>query len=353
MVFPTTATSLLILFAVSLLLLGSWANTFKAAKKLRFELYYVDFVWGSLVAAIVAAFTLGSWIPSELTFQDNFLLTGYRNMAWALVAGGLVGLGNMFLLGSTSVAGLATAFPICFGVSWAIDSLISYFSVPTSSITVAIGGALILLVVVLISFLAYRGYLEEVAEAKIKALNVDPRTEKRIPKPRGPLKGTALGIAAGVFYSGVMPCIQNAMVSDLGISGYGTSVLMAAAIFGSSILYLVFFMNFPVAGPPLAFTSYFRITKAHHMFGFLGGFLWMAGMVSMLVGFDVDGIVFNPVNRYMLTHGAPVVTMLWGLFIWREMPRASLKVKLMRLGALVLFLVGLGLVATLPLSSAG
>ncbi len=351
MVFPTTATNLLILFAVSLLLLGSWANTFKAAKKLRFELYYVDFVFGSLVAAVVAAFTFGSWIPSELTFQDNFLLTGYRNMAWAVIAGGLVSLGNMFLLGTTSLAGLATAFPICFGVSWAIDSLISYFSTPSSSLTVAIGGALIFLLVVVISALAYGGYLEEVAEAKFKALNADPRTEKRPTKPRGPLKAVALGIAAGIIYSGVMPAIQNSMVTEVGVSGYGVGVLMSAAIFGSSFVYLVFFMNFPVSGPPLAFTSYFRITKMHHMFGFLGGVLWMSGLVAMMVGRDVEGIVFDPVTRYALTHGAPAVAMLWGLFIWREMPRASLKVKLMRLGALVLFLVGIGMVATLPLSN--
>ena len=353
MVFPTSATNLLILFAISLLLLGSWANTFKIARKLRFELYYVDFVFGAVVAAIVAAFTLGSWIPADLTFQDNFLLTGYRNMAFAIVAGALVSLGNLFLLGATSLTGLAAAFPICFGVSWAIDSIVSYFASPSYSITVAIGGALILLLVAVVSALAYSGYLEEVAVAKIKALNEDPRTDKkRPPKPRGPLKGIALGIVGGVLYSGVMPAIQNSMASEIGVSGYGVAVLMAATIFVSSIFFLVFFMNFPVAGPPLAFTSYFRITKAHHLFGFLGGILWMAGMIAMMVGFDVEGIQIDAVTRYALTHGAPVVAMVWGLFIWREMPQASLKVKLMRLGALVLLVVGIGLVATLPLSAA-
>ena len=84
MILPTTAVAVWILAIVSLLCLGSWANTLKLAGKWRFEYYYYDFVLGILVCAGVAAFVLGSGRPQELTFQDNLLLTGYRKMAWVL-----------------------------------------------------------------------------------------------------------------------------------------------------------------------------------------------------------------------------------------------------------------------------
>ena len=39
---------------VAMLCLGSWANTFKMRKDWRFELYYFDFAFGVLLAALVA-----------------------------------------------------------------------------------------------------------------------------------------------------------------------------------------------------------------------------------------------------------------------------------------------------------
>src|SRR6266481_6221130 len=76
MILPASQTATLALLVISLICWGSWANTLKLAGKWRFELYYYDFALGFAVLALVAAFTAGSLNSGELTFQDNFLITG-------------------------------------------------------------------------------------------------------------------------------------------------------------------------------------------------------------------------------------------------------------------------------------
>ena len=76
MIFPSTTLAALLAVVLTLLCWSSWANTQRLSGRWRFEFYYYDFTWGVVLAALVAAFTLGSMNPQELTFQDNFLLTG-------------------------------------------------------------------------------------------------------------------------------------------------------------------------------------------------------------------------------------------------------------------------------------
>src|SRR5579872_1596264 len=112
MILPASQTATLALLIISLICWGSWANTLKLAGKWRFELYYYDFAIGFAVLAVVAAFTGGSLNSGELTFQDNFLITGYRSMAYVIAAGVVFNLGNMLLAAVISVAGMALAFTI-------------------------------------------------------------------------------------------------------------------------------------------------------------------------------------------------------------------------------------------------
>src|SRR2546421_7002682 len=104
MILPTTVSAVWILAIVSLLCLGSWANTLKLAGKWRFEYYYYDFVLGILLTAGLAVLLLGSAHPQDLTFQDNLLLSGYRKMAWALGSGFVLNLGMLLLLAAMTIA---------------------------------------------------------------------------------------------------------------------------------------------------------------------------------------------------------------------------------------------------------
>src|SRR5688500_13363952 len=108
MILPTTYLAALLLSILSMICWGSWANTFKLSKNWRFELFYFDYALGVLVTAIVAAYTFGS-MGDELTFSDNLLIAGKRQVAYAVVGGVVFNLANMLLVAAISISGLAVA----------------------------------------------------------------------------------------------------------------------------------------------------------------------------------------------------------------------------------------------------
>src|ERR1700681_2467680 len=117
MILPTTSQAVLLVLILGLFCWGSWANTQKLAGKWRFELFYYDYSLGVLLCAVAAAFTLGSMNTKELTFQDNFLITGYRNMAFGVAAGMVFNLANLLLVAAISISGMSIAFPLTVGVA--------------------------------------------------------------------------------------------------------------------------------------------------------------------------------------------------------------------------------------------
>src|SRR5215467_11551532 len=98
MILPTTALAALLAVILGFVCWGTFAIFYKMSGRWRFEFFYYDLTLGVLLVAVGAAFTLGSMNPQDLTFQDNFLLTGYRKMAWAAGAGVLLNIGNLLML---------------------------------------------------------------------------------------------------------------------------------------------------------------------------------------------------------------------------------------------------------------
>src|SRR5262245_58258945 len=120
MILPTTYWAALLLSILSMICWGSWANTYKlAGPKWRFELFYFDYAFGVLLAATIAAFTLGS-MGLELSFMDNLIVTGKRQIVYGVAAGTVFNLANMLLVASISLAGMAVAFPIGIGLALVI-----------------------------------------------------------------------------------------------------------------------------------------------------------------------------------------------------------------------------------------
>src|SRR6202163_651008 len=122
MILPASQAATLALLVISLICWGSWANTLKLAGRWRFELYYYDFAIGFALLAVVAAFTAGSLNSNELTFQENFLITGYRNIAFIVAAGIIFNLGNMLLGATLSVAGMTLAFTFTFAAALGVST---------------------------------------------------------------------------------------------------------------------------------------------------------------------------------------------------------------------------------------
>ena len=348
MLVPTTVVALYILLGVSLLCWGSWISTLKATKKWRFELFSYDFTLGVAVASVAAAFTLGMWNPRDLTFQDNFLLAGYRKMAWCLGSGVVFNLANLLLMAGTTTSATAIAFPIAFSLAWAVGA-IWLFAVRTDvNGMLTVSGSALMVIACVLAALAYFWHHEAEEHKKFKALRADPRIKKTGPPAKNPARGIVLsaigGLIMGVFY----PAITEGTAGDNGVSAYGAVLLMATGVFGSTILFVPFFLNFPVEGEPLMVRAYFKGSKGRHGLGLLGGMLWTAAVLAGLVAGEAESARVSPAVAYAFTHGGPVLAALLGLTVWRELPGSTMRVKMMLAAMLVLFLAGLLLLALAP-----
>src|ERR1035438_129719 len=130
MILPQSYQAVLFLTVLSLLCLGSWASAFKFAGKWRFELFYLDFAIGLLLAAVIFAFTLGNIGYDGFNFLDDLQQAGKRQWMWVFVAGLIFNFGNMLLMAAVSVCGLAVAFPMGMGVALLLGTVLGLASRP-------------------------------------------------------------------------------------------------------------------------------------------------------------------------------------------------------------------------------
>jgi glucose uptake protein len=349
MLIPTTYLTALLLLIFSAFCWGSWANTQKLTGKWRFELYYYDFTWGLAIAAVVAAFTAGSLDPKELTFQDTLLLAGYRKMLWGVAAGVVFNFANILLVAAISVAGMAVAFPMVVGLAVIVSVLWSYSLGLQASPLLLFGGILLVLVAVFIAGTSYSMLIEERRAAAQKALTPDPRGRKP-PRGKGAAGGILLAVFSGLFMGAFYPLLEESRIGEDGTGPYGVIVLFALGVFLSTTIFVPFFLNFPVNGQPLAVTQYFKGTKKQHFLGFLGGVVWCAGGVASVVAFSSPPSlqVGSSVTYALGQTAAMVIAALWGLLAWNESNGSTYRVKMTLAATLVLFLIGMGLMAISP-----
>ena len=297
MILPASQAATLALLIISLICWGSWANTLKLAGKWRFELYYYDFALGFAVLAVAAAFTGGLMNSGELTFQDNFLITSYRSMAYVMAAGAIFNLGNMLLAATVAVAGMALAFTVTFATALVVATAWSLIFETSGGLLLSLGGAALLMAALVIGAAAYSTYLIARSEAakteaaKKQAANKgtsQPITRTRHAKssrPRGVALAVALGVAGGIPLGLFRPLLDLGSQGDGGVAPYGAALMFAAGILVSTAVLVPFFFNFPVAGEPLGLAEYFKGTGKQHLLGFLGGVIagvaFLAGILAL------------------------------------------------------------------------
>ena len=355
MILPTTFVAGALPLILSMLCWGSWANTHKRAGRWRFELYSYDLSIGVAVCAAIAAFTFGSFNSSELTFQDNLLIAGYRKMAYCAGAGMVFNLGNMLLLGAMSIAGLAVSFPISFGVAVIVTAVWNFALNPQGNAILVLGGAVLVTAAIVVNVFAYITHVDlQAEESKKAALQMDPRAKpsKTKVKPPGPARAVTLGVMSGILMGIFSPLMNMGREGDNGVGPYGMALLFAAGLLVSTFVYTPFFLNFPVAGAPIQFTDYFKGTAGQHLLGLLGGALLALGATAGFVGAATPASVkIGPAYGDTAIHAGAVVAALWGLLAWREFKGANERIRLLLAVALVLYLAGLGMVSIAPLYS--
>jgi len=354
MVLPTTYGITLLLTLVSMICWGSWANAQKLTGRWRFELFYYDYTFGVLLAAVVAAFTFGT-MGSEMTFADNLAISGKTNYAYGFGAGVIFNLANMLLVAAIAVAGLSVAFPIGIGIALVVGCVSNYIINPQGNPVLLFSGVALVLVAIILDALAYRAHAKT-RQAAAEALTPEP-IAKRGRRPiyvkkaaATSTKGIVLSIVSGVLMGSFYPLVELGKRGDTGLGPYSIGLIFAFGVFLSTFVFNIYFLNLPVIGEPIGMIQYFKGTSKQHLLGIAGGVIWCVGMLANYVAASAPKEVqAGPAVSYAIGQGATMVSALWGVFVWKEFAGASARARNLLIMMFVFFAAGLILVSIAPL----
>jgi glucose uptake protein len=338
MILPQTYFVAIFLMVLSMICLGSWASTYKAARW-RFELYYFDFSFGLVIAAVILAFTVGSMGFDGFSFLDDLLHAGKRAWFYAFLAGVVFNLANMFLMAAMAVAGMTVAYPISAGLALIIGIVVSRFAKSTGNPMLTFTGCVLIFASILVAGAIYRFINEIRHEASARA------GKAKSTKRPAAVKGIVLSMLSGLLLSGFYPLLSWAGMGEAGLGPYSVCAIFAIGVFASTVVYNLFFMNLPVEGEPVDFLEYFKGSPKSHGWAMLGGVVWCFGMLCALVAASAENVRIAPSLSYGLGQAATLVAMLWGVMVWKEFKDGDARIKSMLGLLLILFAVGILLVS--------
>ena len=364
MLLPTTHTLTIALIFLSILCWGAWANTFKKSLW-RFELYYIDFSFGTVLAALLAAFTVGSMGP-DISVEDTFLLVGKKQILLAFMAGCIFNLANMLIVAAIEMAGMSVAFPVGLGLALIVGVIWNYIALQTGSAAMLFGGCALVLVAVILSVVAHgkmQGIRKRAAaalaaasqpteeEAKLAAPGIKRRKAVEESGP-GAYRGVWLALAGGLLLGTFYPIMMMSTEGELGIiNPFAVTLIFSVGILLSTFIYNLYFMNLPVKGLPISFFAYFTGTLSQHAMGLLGGMIWMFGAcANFLAGAAQGEAKVGAAVSYAFGHGAVFVSLICGMMLWKEFSGADGSTKRLLWIMPLLFLLGLGLAALASLN---
>ena len=312
---------------LSMVCWGSWANTQKIDSRWRFELFYLDYTFGLLAAAVLFGLTLGRTdATSANSFFINLHATGSRSLLEAFAGGAIFSIGNILLVAAISVAGMAVAFPVGAGLALVLGSLLNYFVSPTGNPVLIFGGIALVCVAIGLDALAYRD-LEGEARSTTKGI----------------LLSIGGGIGAGLFY----PLVAKSLSGPGHLVPYTVNVVFALGALSTALPMSCLLMRKPVSGPPLTLRDYTAGDLRLHAWGIAGGLLWGIGTIANFVASYVPMI--GPATSFAMGEGNTMISALWGVFVWREFKGANARVKLLLAMMCLFFLLGLTSIALAPI----
>lgn len=327
--FIVNSYSLAVVFCfVTMLCWGSWGNTQKlAAKSWRYELFYWDYVLGMVLFALLIAFTMGSFGSEGRPFLRDLAQAGWNNV-WSIVLGGVIfNASNILLSASTSIAGMAVAFPLGVGLSLVIGTLVNWFAAPKGNPVWLFAGVALIAVAIICN---------GVASGKTGG---DAETEKA-----GAKKGIVLAVLAGVLMAFFYRFVAAAMDLDNfsapvagKVTPYTAIVIFSLGVLVSNFIFNTFVMRHPFVGKPVWYHEYFAGDFKTHLTGMLGGAIWCLGTAFSYIASGKAGAAIS----YALGQGAPMIAAIWGVFIWKEFRKADKSVYGLLACMFLLFVAGL------------
>jgi glucose uptake protein len=312
---------------------GSWANAQKIASKTwRFELFYWDMVLGIVIVGMLSAFTVGSLGNEGRTFFTDLKTADSQSIVYAMLGGTLWNLGTLLLVAAISVAGMAIAFPIGGGIAWILGTVVNYFIIvmagglPSQKPVMLWTGVAIIISAIYLSSLIYKRMAQT----------------RNVASAKGIILSVVAGLVIAFFYGFVVKSIDPAFVSGSTgtLTPYSALFFFTIGVLVSTFIFNPIFMAKPVSGEPVSMKAYFQGSFKEHISGILGGIIWCLGMV---VSFMAVGAA-NPAIAYALSNAAPVVAMLWGIFVWKEFKDADRKTNKFLVTMFTFYIIGLVLI---------
>ena len=313
---------------ITMLCWGSWANSQKlAAKSWRYELFYWDYVIGMILFALLIAFTMGSCGTEGRPFLEDVAQANGKALGSIILGGVIFNASNILLSASTSIAGLAVAFPLGVGISLVLGTIINYIGAPAGNpVLLFIGVALIVVAII----------CNGVASGKISS-------EKKAGANKGIILAAVAGTLMAFFYRFVAASmdLENFAAPAVGkVTPYTAIVIFSLGVLLSNFLFNTLVMKKPFVGEPVTYKQYFAGSFKTHLVGVLGGAVWCLGTAFSYIASGKAGAAIS----YALGQGAPLIAAIWGVFIWKEFKGADKQVYGLLGVMFVLFIAGLGFI---------
>ena len=313
---------------ITMLCWGSWGNTQKlAARSWRYELFYWDYVIGMVLFALLLAFTMGSIGSEGRPFLEDISQISAASF-WSIILGGVIfNASNILLSASTSIAGLAVAFPLGVGISLVLGTVVNYIGAPKGNPYILFAGIALIVIAIICN---------GVASGKVQQ-----------GKKEGASKGIWLAVLAGTLMAFFYRFVARAMDLDnfsnpaAGMATpYTAIVIFSIGVLLSNILFNSLVMRYPFVGERVTYKEYFSGSAKTHLVGILGGAIWCLGTAFSYIASGKAGAAIS----YALGQGAPMVAAIWGVFVWKEFKGAGKKVYWLLGIMFLLFICGLALI---------
>lgn len=312
---------------ITMLCWGSWGNTQKfAGKTWRYELFYWDYVIGMVLFSLLLGFTMGSIGTEGRSFVADLSQANYQSVLWVILGGVIFNASNILLSASTSLAGLAVAFPLGCGLALVLGVINNYLEQAKGNPWLLGLGVLLIVIAIICNGMAAG------------------RMAKGNEQNSGRKKGIIIAIIAGVLMSTFYRFVVKGMDLDnfeqpaVGLlTPYSAIFIFSVGVLLSNFIFNTLLMKRPVVGTPVSYSEYFKGSFSTHFIGMLGGMIWCLGTAFSYIAAGKAGAAIS----YALGQGAPMIAAFWGVFVWKEFKGADSKTNWLLALMFCLFIAGL------------
>ena len=318
---PQTYGAALFLMLASMVCWGTWPNFLKKLPAWRLEYFYFDFTLGFLLTSLVYGIALGPGSDSAAGFIGQLFEAPPREAGFAIVGGFIWNIGNILLLNSIMIAGLAVAFPIAAIPAIVLGIGASYWLQPVGNPWMLGSSVLVLLAAAQATAAAYS--------------RLGGATGQRTSK------GIATALLSGFLIGFFPPFVTAAISGEAALDSYTVSTLFMVGAFLATVIVLPVLIRRPLVGEAGDFSGYLGGRAASHVLGLLAGAMWCSGTVFNFIAAGMVGVAIS----VGIGSGAPMIGALWGIFAWREFAGGPRSSKAFIAAALLLYAAGIAIMA--------